>query len=185
MENWVIESGRDHRVPPPPDAAATRAELDWLRDISSQSDPRIVEQIRFWDSGPPSYRWMDLIVERQSSGRPVGTYFARAYAYVSMAMYDATIAAWNAKQAYQRPRPSTADGAISPRVSVPASSSYPSDYAATAAAAAAVMAYLVPAEAEHFRVMAEEAAKSRLYAGVEYPSDYFAGMELGAGLPNR
>jgi membrane-associated phospholipid phosphatase len=178
-KTWVIESGRDHRVPPPPDAAATRAELDWLRDISSESDPRIGEQIRFWDSGPPSYRWMDLIVKRQSSGQPVGTYFARAYAYVSMAMYDATIAAWNAKQAYQRARPSTADGAISPRVSVPASPSYPSDYAATAAAAAAVMAYLVPAEAEHFRTMAEEAAKSRLYAGVEYPSDYFAGMELG------
>jgi membrane-associated phospholipid phosphatase len=41
------------------------------------------------------------------------------------------------------------------------------------------MAYLVPAEAEQFHGLAEEAGTSRLYAGVEYPSDYFAGLELG------
>ena len=178
-KTWVIESGKDHGVPPPPNVAATRGELDWLRGASSESDPRIVEQIRFWDSGPPSYRWMDLIVKRQIAGEPVGPYFVRAYAYVSLAIYDATVAAWNAKQAYQRARPSEADSAIRARVPVPRSPSYPSDYAATAAAAAAVMAYLVPAEAAHFQNLAEEAGKSRLYAGVEHPSDYFAGMELG------
>jgi hypothetical protein len=41
------------------------------------------------------------------------------------------------------------------------------------------MAYLFPDEAASFRQMAEEAGKSRLYAGVEYPSDYVAGMNLG------
>lgn len=178
-KTWVIGSGKDHGVPPPPDAAATRGELGWLRGVSSESDPRILEQIRFWDSGPPSYRWIDLINKRQSAGETVGAFPARAYAYVSLAIYDATIAAWNAKQAYQRARPTDADSAVRGRVIVPPSPSYPSDYAATAAAAAEVMAYLVPAEAAHFRSMAEEAGRSRLYAGAEYPSDYFAGMALG------
>jgi len=41
------------------------------------------------------------------------------------------------------------------------------------------MAHLVPAEAAKFHSFAEEAGKSRLYAGVEYPSDYSAGIELG------
>ncbi len=115
-----------------------------------------------------------MLANRQNSGEPVGA-FPRAHAYVSMAIYDATIAAANAKQLYRRARPAS----IRTRVTAPDSYSYPSDYAATAAAAAAVMAYLVPAEAAKFQAMAEEAGRSRLYAGVEYPSDYFAGMELG------
>jgi membrane-associated phospholipid phosphatase len=178
-KTWVIRSGQDHGVPPPPDAAATRGELEWLRGASSESDPRIVDQIRYWDAGPPSYRWMDLVTQRQISGQPVGTYFVRAYTYVSLAIYDATVATYNAKQMYRRARPSETDSTIRPRVQVPQSSSYPSEHAATAAAAATVMAYLVPSQAEWFRNLAEEAGKSRLYAGVEHPTDYFAGMELG------
>lgn len=178
-KTWVIASGTDHGVQPPPNAEATRAELAWLRGASSESGNRATEQIRFWDSGPPSYRWMDLLANRQSTGQSLGVYPLRAYAYVSMAVYDATVAAWNAKQTYRRARPSAADPTIRARVPVPSNPSYPSDYAATAAAAAAVLAYLVPGEAAHFQSLAEEAGRSRLYAGVEYPSDYFAGLELG------
>lgn len=178
-KTWVIPSGNEHGVPAPPGAEESRGELDWLREVSRESDPRIVEQMRYWDSGPASYRWMDLITKRQSAGQPVGRSMVHAYAHVSLAIYDATVAAWNAKYAYNRPRPSRLDPAIQPRVPVPPSPSYPSDYAATAAAAAAVMAYLVPAEAAYFHGLAEEAGKSRLYAGVEYPSDYLAGWELG------
>lgn len=177
-KTWVADPN-NHGVPPPPGAAATRGELDWLREAAAEKDPQIVEQMRYWDSGPPAYRWMDLIVKRQSAGEPVGTYFARAYAYVSIAVYDATIAAANAKETYRRERPEAADPRIRARVTVPRSASYPSDYAASAAAAATVLAYLIPAEAARFQAMAEEAGKSRLYAGVEYPSDYLAGMELG------
>jgi len=184
-KTWVLESAKDHGVPAPPDAAGTRGELEWLKTATANNDPRIAEQIRFWDSGPPSYRWMDLVASRQSNGKSVGTYFARAHSYVALAVYDATIAAWNAKQAYRRARPSETDGSIKPRVPVPQNFSYPSDYAATAAAAAAVMAYLVPAEAEYFQQLAEEAGKSRLYAGVEYPSDYHAGMELGRRVAEK
>ncbi|MFN7939754.1 MAG: phosphatase PAP2 family protein [Bryobacteraceae bacterium] len=178
-KTWVISSGKEHGVPPPPDATATKGELEWVRSATMESSAAIGEQIRFWDSGPPSYRWMEMIAKRQSAGEPVGTYFVRAYAYASIAMYDATVAAWNAKREYARVRPTQADGGITARVPVPQSYSYPSDYAATAAAAAMVMAYLVPAEADMFLKMAEEAGKSRLYAGVEHPSDYFAGWELG------
>jgi membrane-associated phospholipid phosphatase len=178
-KTWVIESGKSHGVPPPPGAPGTRSELRWLREASAQTDPRILEQIRFWDSGPPSYRWIDLITNRWIGGKTLGASPFRAHPYVSIAIYDATIAAWNAKYAYRRARPSEADRMIRSRVAVPDSPSYPSDYAATAAAAAEVMAYLVPAEAAYFRNLAEEAGKSRLYAGVEYPSDYYAGLELG------
>jgi membrane-associated phospholipid phosphatase len=179
-KTWVISSGGDHAVPAPPGPIVTRAELAAVESLNKDLDPAVLERIRFWDSGPPSYRWMDLIVQRQLAGKTVGSYPARAYAYVSIAIYDATIAAWKAKETYRRERPTEFRGtSIQPRVAIPASFSYPSDYAATAAAAAEVMAYLVPAEADYFRALAEEAGQTRLLAGVEYPSDYQAGLDLG------
>jgi len=176
-KTWILPSAAEHGVPAPPDAASTAAEMDWLRAVAAEQDPRIVEQVRYWNSGPPSYRWMDMVTARQSAGMPNGPSMVHAYTYVSLAVYDATVAAWNAKYQYNRARPSMQG--VAPRVKMPASPSYPSDYAATAFAAAEVMAHMVPGEAAAFRAMAEEAGKSRLYAGVEYPSDYFAGMELG------
>jgi membrane-associated phospholipid phosphatase len=179
-KTWVIRSGNEHGVPPPPSQEATRDELQWLREVAKEKNPNIVESIHFWNAGPPSYRWMDLVTQRQIAGQPLGPFpLPRASTYVSLAIYDATVAAWKAKQQYGRRRPNTVDPSIQPRVAVPDNPSYPSDYAATATAAAMVLAYLVPAEAEHFQHLAEEAGKSRLYAGVEYLSDYLAGVELG------
>src|SRR5205085_2157757 len=51
--------------------------------------------------------------------------------------------------------------------------------AAAAQAAAAVLAHFLPSEAQSFQTMAEQAGWSRVLAGVQYPSDYYAGLELG------
>jgi membrane-associated phospholipid phosphatase len=178
-KTWVITSAQEHGVAAPPDAAATREEQKWVRAALSEMNPHIVEQIRYWDAGPPSYRWMELIANRQIEGKPLGAFPVRASTYVALAMHDATLAAWSAKRQYRRPRPSESDTTIRPRVALPAGSSYPSDFAASAMAAATVLSYLVPAEATYFQQLAEEAGRSRLYAGVEDPTDYFAGLELG------
>jgi membrane-associated phospholipid phosphatase len=184
-KTWVIASGREFRVPPPPNAAATQNELEWLRDFSTQMDGRVPDVIRFWNAGPPSYRWIETVTDRFLEGRFPGLSGNRAYAYISMAMYDATIAAWESKYFYNRKRPSEADSRIKSKVNVPDSPSYPSDYAATAGAAATVLGYFFPNEAQMFQELAEEAARSRLFAGVEYPSDYFAGLELGRQIGAR
>lgn len=179
-KTWVISSGKDFRVPPPPDAEETREELDWLKQNMAglRNSAEAARQIQYWDAGPPVYRWSELVVNRSLNGQALSAFPVRA-AYVSIAMHDATVAAWEAKYAYNRLRPSAADPSLRPRVSVPENPSYPSDYAAAAAAAAEVLAYLVPGEAAVFRGLAEEAGKSRLAAGVEYPTDYLAGAELG------
>lgn len=176
---WVISSGKDFRSAPPPDARGTAEEAAWLKQYMAANGAAAASQIRYWDSGPATFRWMEWITQRNIAGNISPQVAARSWAYVSMAMYDATIAAWDSKYAYNRRRPNEADPTIVPAVNVPRSPSYPSDYAATAAAAAEVLAYLVPAQSENLKLMAEEAARSRLLAGVEYPSDYFAGLELG------
>jgi membrane-associated phospholipid phosphatase len=42
-----------------------------------------------------------------------------------------------------------------------------------------VLAHFLPAEAQSFQAMAEEAGWSRVLAGLQYPSDYEAGLALG------
>src|SRR5713101_8405242 len=48
-KTWVISSGKDFRVPPPPDAGSTKAELEWLRVAIAEKDSRIAAQVKFWD----------------------------------------------------------------------------------------------------------------------------------------
>src|SRR5262249_2085583 len=93
--------------------------------------------------------------------------------------YDATIAAWDSKYVYNRPRPSEVNTFVAPAIPVPNSPSYPSEHAATASAAAAVLSYLFPTEAQTFQRAAQECGESRLDAGLQFPSDVSAGMEIG------
>ena len=179
-KTWIITSGKAITVPPPPSDAATAGELSWLKDFAAQNDPRITAQVKYWDAGPPAYRWVDFVTARWIAGQPIGTPNpTRVLTYVSLAVYEATVAAYNAKYTYNRKRPSESDPSVPTRVAVPRSPSYPSEHAAAAGAAAAVLAYFLPAESAALQSQAEEAGRSRLYAGVEYPSDYTAGLDLG------
>jgi membrane-associated phospholipid phosphatase len=176
---WVISSGKDYRVPPPPRPAQTRAELSSLAELIGNNDAQARQQIAFWDAGAPAYRWMDLLNARLLAGTPTTTYPHRVYAYVALAMYDATIAAWESKYFYNRQRPSELDIKLPTAVAVPNSPSYPSEHSAAAQAAATVLAHFLQADAQSFQTMAEEAGWSRVLAGTQYPSDHYAGLDLG------
>jgi membrane-associated phospholipid phosphatase len=182
---WVISSGKDYRVPPPPSASETRRELRSLEDVISHNDAQTGKQIAFWDAGSPAYRWIDLINARMIAGTPTTQYSHRVYTYVALAMYDATVATWESKYHYNRARPSELDGDLPTALPVPRSPSYPSEHAASAQAAAAVLAFFLPAEAQSFQSMAEQAGWSRVQAGLQYPSDYTAGLALGRAVAER
>ncbi len=182
---WVISSGRDYRVPPPPSASETQRELRSLADIISHNDAQTAQQIAFWDAGSPAYRWIDLISARLLAATATTPYPHRVYTYVALAMYDATIATWESKYHYNRPRPSELRHKLPTALPTPESPSYPSEHAAAAQAAAAVLAFFLPAEAQSFQTMAERAAWSRVQAGLQYPSDYTAGLALGRAVAER
>jgi membrane-associated phospholipid phosphatase len=172
---WTLGSGQDLRLQPPPDEAATRAELAELEALAAQRDAAALDRISYWDAGAPAYRWNDLIA-RYQVGKPRSP---RVMALLNVAIYDATVAAWDTKYAYHRPRPSAFQPGFATAIPTPASPAYPAEHAVTAAAAAAVLSYLLPADAALFNGWAEEAARSRLLAGTDYPSDVAAGLELG------
>ena len=84
----------------------TRAELRQIADLMGRNDDAAREKIAFWDAGAPSYRWMNLITTRLLAGVPTTAYSHRVLTYVALAMYDATVATWESKYFYGRPRPS-------------------------------------------------------------------------------
>ena len=128
---------------------------------------------------------MELALDRIIRGPLKGLNAARHVALVNVAIYDATIAAWDSKYVYRRPRPGSGDPSFTTAVAPSPTPSYPDEHAVTAAAAAGVISYLFPQDAGRFRSLAAEAAQSRVIAGVAYPSDAEAGLKLGQAVAER
>jgi membrane-associated phospholipid phosphatase len=178
-KTWVISSGKDYRVPPPPGRGETQAELRQVEDLVRHNDAAARAQIAYWDAGAPGYRWLEMISAKVLAGQPASPYAHRVYTYVALAVYDATIATWESKYHYKRERPELHGHGLETELPVPDSPSYPSEHAAAAQAAADVLSDFFPIEAASYQQMARDAGWSRVMAGVQYPSDYQAGLTLG------
>jgi len=178
-KTWVIASGSALRLPAPPDAASTAAEVQRVKECVAGRTQANLAQIQFWDAGAPGYRWMQLTQQLAVSEGLATPLQTRALALVAAAIYDATVAAWDSKYAYGRQHPSEIDSNIRTAVTASASPSYPTEHAVAAAAAAGVLSYLFPDQTAAVDGMADQAGWSRVMAGAAFPSDVTAGMNLG------
>jgi PAP2 superfamily len=179
-KHWLASSAESLRSPPPPADAAE--ELRHLKELGNHRTAADLDLIAWWDVGGPVYRW-NQIASDELLDHGVNTLMAaRHLALLHAAMQDAVVVAWQSKVAYERPRPSQLDPTLSVALPVPASSSYPSDFAATTTAAAEVLAYIFPDRADALRGKAEQAIRSRQLAGLEFPSDAAAGGEIGSKI---
>ena len=112
-------------------------------------------------------------------------YAARAYAYVSVAQYDALVMAMALKKQYNRKTPNAVDGTITPIiVAAPKLSSYPSEDAVMAAVSYEFMKRLFPQTADTLFLYKkkEEQKWFKLWAGVSTRSDIEAGEKLGKAV---
>lgn len=180
---WVLSSGADVAVPPPPREGSAAAQRDVLaleaavRARTPVQERRAREQERDTVVAPWMSRAMAFVSERVKNP-PVAS---RAYGLVAAAMHDAAIAAYHWKYRYDRDAPS-----VDPVVGQPADPSYPSEYAAIAGAGSRVLEYLFPeAPKARLEIEAEDAAQARVTAGVSYPSDAAAGLQLGREVAER
>src|SRR5215813_12109137 len=60
---WVLKSGSELRLRPPPDAQATASEIQELRALTGQRDAATLERIRYWDFSSPAYRWNEMLTD--------------------------------------------------------------------------------------------------------------------------
>ena len=106
-------------------------------------------------------------------------YAARAYAYVSVAQYEALVAAYKLKMQYRRPAPYKTDSSIKPLVPVTDLPSYPSEDAVIASVSLEMMKFLFPTEVDFLNQKAAEHKTYKLWAGAAVSSDIAAGDSLG------
>lgn len=176
---WVLPKADAVSVPPPPekDSPAARTELARMKALASSGATPQKRAARR-DAGLLAVEpWLQGALERVSLGStkdPPSS--SRAYALVSVAMFDAEVAAAHYQGVYRRdPPPGAGAGEDLPR-----GSSYPSDRAAIAGAAARVLGYLFPEyPAGRWDLIARRQARLRVVSGASFPTDERAGLTLG------
>jgi membrane-associated phospholipid phosphatase len=181
---WLLTTGDELRPPEP--APPTADELSELVALQGQRSAATLATIAPWDDPTVMLPWTNLVLDLIRIHMPNPVRAARALALLHVALFDTLVATDDARMAYPRPGPA-ADGAIVPLGRTPgSSSSFPSDHAAVAVAAAAVLAYLFPDEpADALQSLADEAAHSRLTAGRAFRSDVEAGQAIGRAVGER
>jgi membrane-associated phospholipid phosphatase len=178
-QTWVVTSSDNVRPAAPPDQVATQAEIAEMKALIAQRDDAAGAQVAYWDAGSPSYRWIEIVLNQFKTKPITNPRIARGMALMNVAIYDALVTAWDAKYTYNRLRPNQVDPTLATLVTSPNSPAYPSEHAVAAGAASTILGYLYPDDAQSFEAKADEAANSRVVAGVQYPSDVEAGLELG------
>lgn len=184
---WLLASPDAFRIDAPPAARSvkTRSEIKKLLELQSRRTPKIRKRVRFWNSVPATQRWTEMalkMVVKHPLRPPIA---ARGFALLHAAMHDALIAAEDSRRAYWRAPPSKRNKKIRPLLNE-SGSTYPDRLAAVSGAAELVLPYVFPLEdRQKFVRQAKRASRSRLWAGVSYPSDVKRGRALGrrvAGL---
>ncbi|HLI92469.1 MAG TPA: phosphatase PAP2 family protein [Puia sp.] len=147
-----------------------------------------VSQVQLWADGvgtwTPAGHWnyiaaQDFVTQNWSEVR-----WARNMALLNMAEMDAAIECWNIKYYYFNPRPSQMDPMIKTLTGIPNFPSYVSGHAMFSGAAATVLGHLIPSRAQAYQQLAEQAANSRIYAGIHYAIDCEVGMSVAQQIGN-
>ena len=98
-KTWILASGDQLRPEAPPDEPATQAELAELQGMAAGRDAVALDRISNWDAGSPGNRWNELAIQ-QTLRAQMGPDAYRVLALMNAAIYDATVAAWDAKYAH-------------------------------------------------------------------------------------
>lgn len=179
---WFITSGKTYRLASP---GSLQKEISEVITAQRSLDSAAWKQITYWNCGAPGYHWQEMIGKLWMNDTSAGAAGALSYMLLSVATYDATIAAWDTKYAYKRQRPFAVDSKIKLYGVRPESPSYPCEYSVAAGVAATIIAHFYPSLADSVNHMAARLMASRVAAGVAFPSDTRAGFELGKRIAEK
>jgi membrane-associated phospholipid phosphatase len=177
---WFITSGKTYRLPAP---SSYKEELAQVLSAQRNLDSAGMANILFWNAGSPGYRWYNMVFKLWMTD--ISGNGALANLLIGTTIYDATLAAWDTKYAYNRLRPFVADNNVKVYALKPESPSYPCEHSVAAGAAVALISHFYPTLADSANRMAQRLMASRIAAGVAFPSDTRAGFELGKKIAEK
>ena len=162
-------------------SAEDRHELDEVLDRQADAG-RLTDQIAYWTDVPTPVRWNEILlgVVRKAKTNPVRV--SRTLALLNAAMYDAVVAACDAKIANRRSSPAERDSRIKALAPPDELSSHASVDAAIAAAAVAVLTAIYPDRSRTFTDRQDELLSVRLAVGSHTASDLATGGQIGAAV---
>ena len=187
VQGWMMQPSDfvNERPAPPPGthSAAMATDLQAVRSAVANITSDQLATVYKWGDGvstptPPGH-WDFIAVPYIVAAKMSEVRTARTFALLNMAMHDAGVGCWEAKFYYFNPRPSQLDPNIKTWTGLPNFPAYVSGHSDFSAAAADVLSYLFPSGTAYFNAQAQEAAMSRLYGGIHYPSDISAGLTHG------
>ena len=187
---WVLASGDQYRPPAPPAyrSPGGEAELAAVQEAVTRRTPEQEAAVQFWLGGPgtvtPAGLWIEIARDLTVRDGLDAAHAARILALVSVAIADGFICCWDAKYTYWTERPITADPSLDVLIPTPPFPSYTSGHSTITTAAATVLGHLFPADEDALLARADEAIRSRLWAGIHFPIDIEMGA-LGGGIIGR
>jgi hypothetical protein len=183
-----VASIEDIPLEEPPKVGSTRFReaIEVVRKMASGAGRVELDSVSEWadDAGtatPPGH-WNAIAEEIANSYNLDEARTVQLFALLNVALFDASIVCWRTKYRYFYPRPSQMDPTIDTHLSVPNFPSFTSGHATFSGAAAAILAFLFPAESTKLAHLAESAAMSRVYAGIHYPFDSEVGLRQGRAV---
>nr|MCU0491681.1 phosphatase PAP2 family protein [Chloroflexaceae bacterium] len=177
LKPWLMERPDQFRSPPPPafGSAKFRAALEEVRSISDNRTEAQITIAKYWNDGAgtatPSGHWNQIAVNMLVEKNLGLVETTRVLAYLNMALMDAGISSWDTKYTYWLLRPVHADPDIKLLIALPNHPSYTSGHATFSGAAATFLGGVFPEQAAGLWAKAEEASRSRVYAGIHYRFD--------------
>jgi len=185
---YFLDDNSRFRPAPPPAflSPAFNADLAQLVVITTNLTPQQRAIALGWAYGAntmtPGGYWDALAAEYVAAAGLDEAAATEVFAMMNAAVYDALIACFEAKYHYWTLRPHQADPAVLRVFAVPNYPSYPSGHSSLSSAAARVLAHYFPGRTAALNAQVEEAAMSRIYAGIHYQFDMTAARQLGEAV---
>ncbi|HVU98891.1 MAG TPA: phosphatase PAP2 family protein [Puia sp.] len=178
------------RPGPPPSTSSdemksqTSAALKTIQNATREQ----MKIVQFWADGigtytPPGH-WNAIAAEDFVKQNWSEVRWARNMALLNMTEMDAAISCWDIKYFYFNPRPTQLDPSIKTLTGIPNFPSYVSGHSMFSGAAATILGHILPSRASAYEAMAQEAANSRIYAGIHYTLDCTVGLQVAQNVGN-
>ena len=179
------------RPGPPPSTGSDelKKQTDEVLDQTTNATRENFKLCHFWSDGVGTYtppgHWNAIAAEDFAKQNYSEVRWARNMALLNMTEMDAAIVCWDTKYYYYNPRPSQMNRAIKSLTGIPNFPSYISGHSTFSGAAATILGHIIPARANDYMQMAQDAARSRFVGGLHYnASDCAVGLTVGDNVGN-